>query len=66
MLQWILANLATILVCAALAAMVGGIVRYLIGQKKRGKSACGCNCAGCAMAGKCHSAQQGCGQSTAK
>ena len=26
-----------------------------IKDKKAGKSSCGCNCANCAMAGKCHS-----------
>jgi hypothetical protein len=27
----------------------------MIRDKKAGKSSCGCGCANCAMAGKCHS-----------
>lgn len=55
MLQWIWANLATILICIALLGMVSLIIRYLLRQKKAGKSSCGCNCAQCPMHGTCHS-----------
>ena len=55
MLQWIVANWATIAICVALAGMVTCILRSLIRQKKRGKSSCGCSCAHCAMHGSCHS-----------
>ncbi len=55
MLQWLAENLGTILICAALAAIVTLIIWYLIRQKKRGKAVCGCNCAHCAMHGTCHS-----------
>ncbi len=54
MLQWIGANLATILICVLLTVTVILIVRSLIRQKKQGKSSCGCNCAHCAMRGSCH------------
>ena len=55
MLQWIGANLGTILVCLVLLAIITFIIVYLVRQKKQGKSSCGCNCAHCAMHGSCHS-----------
>ena len=55
MLQWIGANLGTILVCLVLLAIVTFIIVHLVRQKKQGKSSCGCNCAHCAMHGSCHS-----------
>lgn len=55
MLQWIVANLATIFICVVLAVTVMLIIRYLVRQKQQGKSSCGCNCAHCAMHGACHS-----------
>lgn len=57
MLQWLSANLGTILVCVVLAFIVVGVIRSLIKDKRKGKSACGNNCAHCAMAGKCHPSQ---------
>ena len=54
MLQWIGANLGTILICLVLLAIVTFIILYLVRQKKQGKSSCGCNCAHCAMHGSCH------------
>ena len=54
MLQWIGANLGTILVCLVLLAIITFIILYLVRQKKQGKSSCGCNCAHCAMHGSCH------------
>lgn len=54
MLIWIARYLPTVLICAALVAVVGLILFSLIRDKKRGKSTCGCNCAHCAMAGACH------------
>lgn len=59
MLQWIAANLGTILICAVLLAAVALILRSLLRQKKQGKSSCGCNCAHCAMHGACHPAAPG-------
>ncbi len=56
MLQWMEANLSTILISAVLAVIVAMIVWHLVRQKKQGKSSCGCNCAHCAMSGSCHSA----------
>ena len=54
MLQWIGANLGTILICLALLAIITFIIVHLVRQKKQGKSSCGCNCAHCAMHGSCH------------
>ena len=57
MLAWIAQNLGTILISAVLLVIVIAIVRYLIRQKKQGRSSCGCNCAHCAMHGQCHGKQ---------
>lgn len=54
MLEWILANLATILICVFLAVVVGLIVFSMVKEKKSGKSSCGCGCSGCAMKDQCH------------
>ncbi len=58
MLNWVTANLSTILVSAVLLAIVSLISLYLIRQKKAGKSSCGGNCAHCAMHGGCHNTPQ--------
>ena len=55
MLAWLSGNLAAILICAALIAVVAAIVAGLIRDRKRGKSSCGCGCANCPMSGACHS-----------
>lgn len=55
MLQWIGANLATILISIALLGIVSLVIHYLLRQKKAGKSSCGCNCAQCPMHDTCHS-----------
>ena len=58
MMQWLSATIGTILIGGALLAVVLLIVRYLLRQRKAGKSSCGAGCAHCAMHGQCHS--QGC------
>lgn len=58
MFTWIANNIWTIVICAVLVAVVALIVVSLVKDKKKGKSTCGCNCAHCAMAGTCHSAQK--------
>ena len=55
MMNWFAENLGTIIITLVLAGVVALIYAYLIGQRKKGKSSCGCNCANCAMHGKCHS-----------
>ena len=51
MIDWILMNLATILVLIAVVLIVGGSVYSLVRENRKG-SACG-GCAGCPNAGKC-------------
>ena len=58
MFAWISANIGTIIICAVLLIIVAAIIIGLVKDKKKGKSSCGCNCAHCAMAGSCHSANQ--------
>ncbi|MGN1003064.1 MAG: FeoB-associated Cys-rich membrane protein [Oscillospiraceae bacterium] len=54
MLQWLSANLGTILICAVLIVIVGLIAGNLLRRKKQGKSSCGCGCESCAMHASCH------------
>lgn len=54
MLQWISANIGTILISLVLLAVVALIIRSMVNDKKQGKSSCGGNCAGCAACGACH------------
>lgn len=58
MLQWLWANLATILICLALIAIVAAIIIGMVRDKKSGKSSCGCGCENCAMSAACHAANQ--------
>ena len=50
---WITANLATLLISAALAAIVAAVIAVMIRNRKKGRSPCGCGCSGCALKGKC-------------
>lgn len=56
MLMWLTENLATILICTALAIVVALIITSMVKGKKKGKSSCGCGCGctGCPMSGSCH------------
>ena len=54
MLQWISANIGTILISLVLLAVVTLIIRSMVHDKKQGKSSCGGNRAGCAACGSCH------------
>jgi len=56
MLEWLIANVGTLFMGAVLLAVIILISVKLMGDKKRGKTSCGCNCAHCAMAGSCHKA----------
>ena len=47
MLQWISANIGTILISLVLLAVVALIIRSMMRDKKQGRSSCGGNCAGC-------------------
>ncbi len=54
MLAWLSQNIATIIICAALAVMFGLMLWSLLRNKKKGKSSCCGGCAGCANACYCH------------
>ena len=54
MLAWLTENMATIIICAVLIAVVSAIIVSMIKNKKKGKSSCGCGCADCPMSGSCH------------
>ncbi len=54
MFAWLSENIATIVISLILIAIVAAIIVKLVKDKKKGKSACGNNCAHCAMAGSCH------------
>ncbi len=47
-------NLSTVLIGAALALLLGGIVWGMVRKKRKGESSCGCGCSDCAMNGACH------------
>ena len=57
MLIWIMENMATIIISAVLVFVVAAIIVNMIRGKRKGKSSCGCGCAGCAMNGACHPAK---------
>lgn len=54
MVEWILANIGTIAVGLGLIFLLCGIVSYMIKNKKKGKSSCGCSCGSCPMNDSCH------------
>ncbi len=58
MISWLADNIANILVLTAVLLAVILAVRSMVRDKKAGKSSCGCGCANCAMAGKCHQHQK--------
>lgn len=55
MFAWISENIATIMICAVLLAVVAAIIVSMVKNRKKGKSSCGCGCVDCPMAGACHS-----------
>lgn len=54
MFNVIVSNLSTILVGGLVAALLVLVAVKMIQNKKKGKSSCGCQCAGCPNAGACH------------
>ena len=54
MFAWLSQNIATIIICAVLIAIVAAILVSMVKNKKKGKSSCGCGCADCPMSGSCH------------
>lgn len=55
MWEWLTQNIATVLICVAVLAVIVLAIAVLIRDKKKGKSSCGGNCGGCPMGGMCHS-----------
>ena len=53
MLDWIIQNLANIVICLVLILAVTLAVVKLVRDKKAGRSSCGCGCADCAMQKSC-------------
>ena len=54
LINFIMQNLATVLIALALALVCALIIVKMVRDKKKGKSGCGCGCSGCAMSGMCH------------
>ncbi len=55
MLEFLTANIGTILIGLLVAGIIALIILSMVLDKKKGKSSCGCGCANCAMKGSCHS-----------
>ena len=53
MIAFISDNIATVIICAVLIAVVAAIIVGMAKNRKKGKSSCGCGCAGCPMNGSC-------------
>ena len=54
MLDWIVQNLANIVVCLVLLLAVTLAVVKLVRDKRAGRSSCGCGCSCCPMEETCH------------
>lgn len=52
MLQWLSEHLSTVLVAAGLLALIIWIIKGMIANHQKGKSACGCGC-GCSGCSGC-------------
>lgn len=47
MMDWIVSNMGTIIVCIILVAAVGAILFNMLKKKQKGMPSCGGNCSGC-------------------
>lgn len=54
MLEWLAANIGTIIVALIVIAVIAFVVFRMVKDKKEGKFSCGANCAHCACRGDCH------------
>ena len=54
MLQFILSNLATIIIGLVLLSVVTLVIMKMIRDKKQGKGCCGSSCQGCSHSTSCH------------
>ena len=57
-MDWMMANLGTIIICIILVAVCAFILYNMIKNKRKGKSSCGCNCSCCPAGGTCHQNEQ--------
>ena len=53
MLEWLAANIGTIIVALIVIAVIAFVVFRMVKDKKEGKSSCGAGCKSSAMHGKC-------------
>ncbi len=59
MFEWISENIATLIVCAVLIALVAAVIVFMIRNRKKGRGSCPCgSCGGCAMKDFCHSSEK--------
>ena len=49
---WICANIGTIIICAALVAVIILVILWMINDNKKGNCSCGGSCGTCGM--NCH------------
>lgn len=54
MIEFLISNLATIIVGLVVGTVVALIIIKLIRDKKKGKSGCGCGCENCPSSISCH------------
>ena len=54
MLEWLAANIGTIIVALIVIAVIAFAVARMVKAHAYGKSSCGANCAHCACHGDCH------------
>ncbi len=54
MLEWLSANIGSIIIGAVILVILVLIIRSLLKNKKQGKTSCGCGCSSCPMSGSCH------------
>jgi len=53
MLEWLVANIATIVISFVIVCILAAVIVYLRREKKKGHSCgCGCNCGGCNACGE--------------
>ncbi len=57
MLEFLISNLATIIIGAVILVAVILIILKLRRDRKKGKSGCGCGCKDCPSSGVCHKAK---------
>ena len=54
-MEWLSANIGSIIVFLIIVLIVGCIIWKMVRDKAAGRSSCGCKCANCPSAGVCHS-----------